>query len=186
MQGSCKSCYGDGVRQRRLENPEKQAALACRWQKVNSEKHNASVRRWYQKNKNEAKYVATKRRWIQENSGKKAATKRRWKKARYAADSNFRLLELCRSRIWSALKGKVKAQKTSELIGCSIEHLRLWLTFYFQPGMLWENYGDWHVDHIKPCASFDMSDPAQQRECFHYTNLQPLWAADNIRKGAKV
>jgi HNH endonuclease. len=53
--------------------------------------------------------------------------------------------------------------------------------------MSWDNYGrdGWHIDHIRPCASFDLTDPEQQRQCFHYTNLQPLWAADNIRKGAK-
>jgi len=52
--------------------------------------------------------------------------------------------------------------------------------------MTWSNYGKgWHIDHIKPCASFDLSNPEQQKICFHYTNLQPLWAIDNIKKGAK-
>ena len=53
----------------------------------------------------------------------------------------------------------------------------------FTEGMTVENYGLWHIDHIKPCALFDLTDPKQQEECFHYTNLQPLWAIDNIRKG---
>jgi hypothetical protein len=48
-----------------------------------------------------------------------------------------------------------------------------------------ENHGLWHVDHIRPCASFDLTDPEQQAICFHYTNLQPLWAIDNIKKGAR-
>ena len=51
--------------------------------------------------------------------------------------------------------------------------------------MTQKNYGEWHVDHIKPCASFDLTDPKQQEICFHYTNLQPLWAIDNIKKGSK-
>jgi len=76
-----------------------------------------------------------------------------------------------------------KISKTTELLGCSIEHLRLWLTFYFHPGMSWSNYGEWHIDHTKPCAKFDLTDPEQQRQCFHYTNLQPLWAGENFRKG---
>jgi hypothetical protein len=53
---------------------------------------------------------------------------------------------------------------------------------HFLPEMNWDNYGAWHIDHIRPCASFDLTDPEQQKQCFHYTNLQPLWAADNIRK----
>ena len=78
----------------------------------------------------------------------------------------------------------VKAAATLELLGCTPEHLRAYLEAQFEPGMSWENYGrdGWHVDHIRPCASFDLTDPAQQRECFHFANLQPLWAADNLAK----
>ena len=51
--------------------------------------------------------------------------------------------------------------------------------------MSWDNYGDWHVDHIRPCASFDLTNEDEQRICFHYKNLQPLWGPDNLEKGAK-
>jgi hypothetical protein len=57
----------------------------------------------------------------------------------------------------------------------------------FEPGMTWENYGRvWHVDHRFPCAAFDMGRAEEQKRCFHYLNLQPLFAEDNLRKGAKV
>jgi hypothetical protein len=79
-----------------------------------------------------------------------------------------------------------KSARTQELVGCSWDHLRLWLVFNFQPGMSLKNYGLWHVDHILPCSSFDLTDPAQQRACFHYTNLQPLWAKDNLAKSDKL
>lgn len=52
--------------------------------------------------------------------------------------------------------------------------------------MTWENYGEWHIDHIKPCASFDLNDPEQQKLCFHYTNLQPMWAKENQKKADKL
>ena len=51
--------------------------------------------------------------------------------------------------------------------------------------MTWDNYGEWHIDHIKPCCGFDLTDFEQQKKCFHYTNLQPLWAKDNITKNGK-
>ena len=52
--------------------------------------------------------------------------------------------------------------------------------------MSWENYGKWHIDHIIPCNIFDLTIPSQQEECFNWKNLQPLWAADNLRKGSKI
>ncbi len=52
--------------------------------------------------------------------------------------------------------------------------------------MSWENYGKWHVDHILPCASFDLGKPEEQFKCFNYKNLQPLWATDNLKKQAKI
>jgi len=55
----------------------------------------------------------------------------------------------------------------------------------FTDGMTWDNYGQWHLDHIRPCASFDLSDVEQRKACFHFTNLQPLWAKDNLIKGTQ-
>ena len=97
-----------------------------------------------------------------------------------------RLLQNMRTRIWGSLRGKSKSNKTKEIIGCSIEYLWSHLESMFSDGMTRENYGKWHVDHIKPCASFDLSDPEQQRECFNYKNLQPLWAEDNLKKWCRI
>jgi hypothetical protein len=72
------------------------------------------------------------------------------------------------------------------LLGCDVSQLWEHLESMFQEGMTKENYGKWHVDHIKPCASFDMYDPEQQKQCFHYSNLQPLWAEDNLIKGIRT
>lgn len=104
---------------------------------------------------------------------------------KYKEDLNFRLLTICRSRVTMALKGKIKSKCTLELIGGSVENLKKHLESQFTEGMSWENHGKWHIDHIRPCASFDFTDKEQQNECFHYTNLQPLWAKDNMSKSAK-
>ena len=79
----------------------------------------------------------------------------------------------------------IKAHKTEELVGCTWQELRDYLQSFFADGMSWENMGQWHIDHIRPCASFDLTEPEQQKECFHYTNLQPLWAEDNRTKSDK-
>lgn len=103
-------------------------------------------------------------------------------------DCNFRLAEALRSRIRRAIKRNSKTDKSLELLGCTPEFFISYLESKFLPGMSWENYGinGWHMDHIIPCNSFDLSDPEQQKICFHYTNLQPLWAEDNIRKSDRL
>jgi hypothetical protein len=113
------------------------------------------------------------------------AKQRERSKRRRKADINFRLTCLLRVRVCLALAGKLKAARTLELLGCTIEQLRAHLESLFLEGMSWDNHGEWEIDHIRPCASFDLTDPSQQRACFHYSNLQPLWWLDNIRKGAK-
>ena len=77
-----------------------------------------------------------------------------------------------------------KTTRTLVLLGCTINEGKAHLERQFADGMTWENHGlyGWHIDHIRPVASFDLTDPAQQAACFHYTNLQPLWAADNLAK----
>ena len=87
-----------------------------------------------------------------------------------------------------ALKNNNKTSKSLELLGSTIQEAREHLEKQFKEGMTWDNHGHkgWHIDHIIPCASFDLTDPEQQKKCFHYTNLQPLWAKENISKGSKI
>lgn len=103
-------------------------------------------------------------------------------------DVNFRLAGNLRSRLRRAMifgRG-AKSASTLQLLGCTVDELKVKLESRFQPGMTWDNYGEWHVDHIKPCASFDLTEPAQQLACFHFSNLQPLWALENLKKGARL
>lgn len=101
---------------------------------------------------------------------------------------NRRIKDALRLRVYLALKNVSKSAKTLALLGCTIDELRRHLETKFTPGMTWENYGvrGWHIDHIRPCASFDLTQPDEQRKCFNFANLQPLWAHDNMSKGARL
>lgn len=105
---------------------------------------------------------------------------------RESRDLEFKLMRYLRGRLWEALRRQNthKQVKTIELLGCSIQELRSYLESQFVEGMAWINHGKWHVDHIKPCAAFDLTLEEQQKQCFHYTNLQPLWAVDNLTKNS--
>lgn len=121
----------------------------------------------------------TKAREMRINSTQKAA----YIKKRRATDLQFKVRETLRSRIGAALRMRAKkAAKSADLLGCSIPELMRWIEGQFTEGMTWENYGQWHIDHKRPCASFNLLDPQEQRKCFHYRNLQPLWAVENHRK----
>lgn len=132
--------------------------------------------------KNSTIIQARNKRWRENNKESVKTTQRNYNRQRYQNDSSFRLEKQIRHRVRLALKGVAQSYRTLQLIGCSIEQLREWLEAQFEPGMTWKNHGEWHVDHIRPCASFDLSDPAQQKQCFNFTNLQPLWAEDNWTK----
>jgi hypothetical protein len=112
-------------------------------------------------------------------------------KRRYHSDVGFKMEKVLRTSLLQALRLHGNGQKTNsvlDLIGCTTEELVTHLEAQFKDGMSWENHAidGWHIDHKLPCASFDLSDPEQQKACFHYTNLQPLWAAENQSKGTKV
>jgi hypothetical protein len=103
-------------------------------------------------------------------------------------DPNFKVACSLRSYISTLIRnaGGNKTLKSVELLGCSIEQFRQHLEQQFVDGMGWDNYGEWHIDHIIPCSSFNLSILEEQKKCFHYTNTQPLWKIDNLRKGNRV
>jgi hypothetical protein len=143
---------------------------------------------WRQKNPDKVKEYAIKHtnKWRKENREIYLEKKRKWNKHLYENNINYKLGGLLRTRIWSSLKkqGLKKKDSTMSVVGCSKEELIKHLESQFKEGMSWENWSlnGWHIDHIRPCSSFDLSDPAQVKECFHYSNLQPLWAIENLKK----
>ncbi len=106
----------------------------------------------------------------------------------YNNNISFKLSELLRARLRHALKNNKKTTSVLELVGCSLEDLKSHLENKFELGMCWENHGlyGWHIDHILPCASFNLENVEEQCICFNYKNLQPLWATTNLSKGVST
>ena len=95
----------------------------------------------------------------------------------------FKIIHNTRVRINKALKHNYKKSSSKELLGCDLDFYKQYLENQFKKDMSWENYGVlWDIDHIKPCASFDLSLEEEQKKCFHYSNTQPLYKIDNQRK----
>ena len=127
------------------------------------------------------------RRVLREQEGRKATLFRAAKRMLGSRCPEERKLRraICR-RFQKAFKNRHLSAYVLQLCGCTLQELRLYLERRFLPGMTWNNYGlrGWHIDHVQPIASFILRDPAQVARCFHWSNLQPLWAADNLKKGA--
>lgn len=117
----------------------------------------------------------------------KKRDRKQYRKNKYHSDIHFKMAMILRARLNGAIKGQIKAGSAVRDLGCTLSAFIAHIESLFQPGMGWNNYGysGWHVDHIKPLASFDLSDPNQLKQACHYTNLQPLWSHDNFCKSNK-
>ena len=138
---------------------------------------------------NREKYNEQKRNYLNTYREKVNKRMRSYKKIRRAKDVDFKLRNVLSRRIQVALKRQFsdKAEKTIKLLGCTIQEARTHLEKQFQKGMNWSNYGtEWHIDHRIPCSSFNLSNIDDQKSCFNFTNLQPLWAKENMKKGNKI
>jgi hypothetical protein len=171
-------------RQWREKNKDKKREQDRLYKANHREEARIRSKKYYYQFKNTEKY----KKYHQIQRQLRNPQRRKKVKEQYQNNINFKLLIICRTRLYKALKNKHKIFHTIELFGCSINDLKRHLEQQFKNGMNWNNYGlkGWHIDHIKPCSSFDLTDPKQQKECFHYTNLQPLWAKDNLEKGNKL
>ena len=119
-------------------------------------------------------------------SGRATETAKAWQK-RQMDKPEFKIKKNLRGRIYVALKRGIKTATTMELLGCTIEEFKTHIESQFKEGMGWHNYKKdvWHLDHIKPCKLFDLTKESEQRACFHFSNMQPLWSIDNLIKGTK-
>ena len=167
-------------------NKEKRKASNKAWYEANKEKIKARSKAWYEANKEKKK--ASSKAWSEANKEEIKAYQKVYKKKRYKEDPVYRLLKNMRRGLCKVLSGKAKSSHTMEYVGMSPDELMNYLENKFTEGMTRDNYGKWHVDHIRPLASFDFTGPDREEQlhiAWSHTNLQPLWALDNIRKGAR-
>jgi hypothetical protein len=184
--GQCKTCY------KRDYNKK--------WNDAHKQERKLVAQVYYQTYKNELDAEAKLRNaarkeeiraysklYYQEHKDEVLAKAKVYKLEKFKTDINFRLKANLRSRLCAAVKNNQKGGSAVRDLGCSIEELKKHLESQFEPGMTWDNWSQdgWHIDHIKPLASFDLSDRAQFLEACRYTNLQPLWAEDNHKKSDK-
>ena len=168
----------------REKNKSKISAYRKEYNSKNSIAISKRYKKYYAENKD--KKAKQWKAWYAANKDKVHSYRNEYGKNRRKVDPTFRMIHNLRSGLRHAMKGTHKPKKTMELLGCTLEHLEYHLSAQFTEGMTLENYGKWHIDHIQPTSSFDHSDPEQVAICWHYTNFQPLWAEDNIRKSDTI
>jgi hypothetical protein len=180
LHNHCKSCQKECKAKYYAKNRKEEIRKANDWSKT--EKAKISRKKRYENRREEL--LEINRRIRKTPSARAAARKNQ--NERYHTDMNYRLAKNLRTRVRVALRGIAKSAKTKELLGCSFKELKIYIESKFEEGMSWENYGydGWHIDHIKPCAAFNLVDPEEQKQCFHYSNLKPLWAFENISKNS--
>jgi hypothetical protein len=131
--------------------------------------------------KEKGKRAAYYKIYQEENRKKLTNYKREWMNEKRETDVEFKIKMQLRHRVKESIRHGYKSAPTLELLGGSVEHTKAHLESLWEAGMTWDNWTNdgWHIDHIRPCASFDLTIPDQQRLCFNWRNLQPLWGLEN-------
>lgn len=164
----------DKIKQYRKENKDKQ--------KQYYEKNKGRICAWHKQYREENK--DKRKQYLEENRERI----NQHVKKRLLIDMQYKLTKRLRIRLWCALKNNQKTGSAVKDLGCSIPELKTYLEKQFQEGMSWKNWGNngWHIDHKIPLDSFDLTHRSQFLKAVHYTNLQPLWAFDNMSKHNKI
>ena len=175
------------------KHKKKHRKIAREYYIKNKQKMDESFKKWRQKNikhdRQRSREYYYKHREKMINAAAGYAKKNREKinnriKNKIKSDPTYKLKLTLQSRTSAALT-RYSSSAFEEFLGCTIQEARKHLESLFKPGMTWLNHGKWHIDHIKPVSSFDLRKKDQIYQCFNYRNLQPLWAKENLSKGAK-
>jgi hypothetical protein len=179
------------------ENGEKVRQYQREYNKKNNEKIKEKRKLYREKNKNTLSVlnIAWKKKHKKEVSAKNKEyrllhleDRRNWHKNRYKTNLQYKMMNILRKRLGNILYQNTKSGSALHDLGCSLEELKTYIEKQFTNGMTWENWSKygWHIDHIIPLSSFDLSDREQFKKAVHYTNLQPLWWNENLSKGARL
>ncbi len=181
----CKECSAEKSGEYGKSEIGRKSAQASREKARSTPEGREKHREYFREYSKRDTYKKVQKRYGQSEHGRKA--KNEYIKNRRKNDPHFDIKERCHRRIYRALKdsGIVKRTRTMELVGCSIPFLKQYIENQFKPGMSWE-LRNFHIDHIIPCAAFDLTDPEEQKRCFHYSNLQPLTEKENLEKNNKL
>ena len=181
LQSRCKGCYKDEAHKDQInawreDHREEIRVYRKAYHENYRDKSNAHSRAYHGAHKAEAR-----------------AYRKAHKEARSIYDKNRRRIDIqykiscyLRSRLRHALKNNQKSGSAVRDLGCTITELVINLEKQFKPDMTWENYGIWHIDHIRPLSSFDLTNRDHLLQACHFTNLQPLWGIENMAKGNRI
>lgn len=166
-------------------HPDKFKAEHKIWSSKNKLKLKASHAKYYKDNCQ--KLIQFAKTYYLNNKIKIREYDKLRRRKKYNSDPIFKLIALHRRRLARALKGKGKPTSSHLLLGCEIEIWKKHIENLWMTGMTWDNHGmyGWHIDHIKPLASFNFNNISEIYKAFHYSNTQPLWAKENLSKGSK-
>ena len=179
------------------KNKEKYRGYKKKWELENKEPAKLRRKDWENRNQEKIKIKRLKNKDKNKEYMKKYYEKNKYKlnpkqvayfRNRRNTNIQCKLSVNLRKRLYMALKTNCKRGSAVKNLGCSIEYFKQFIESKFQSGMTWNNYGQrgWHLDHIKPLSLFNLEDKSQFLEACNYTNYQPLWATDNIKKGNRI
>ena len=177
----------------------KRKASRLRYYYRNREKENARSKIYKERNKDELKEKrrmynlehqkensAYRKRYAEAHKKEIAIQKAKWHKKQMAENINYKLSAYLRNRATKATKRKTKVGSFVRDLGCSMGQFRLFVENQFEEGMTWDNYGKWHLDHVMPLSSFDLTKRAEFLTACNWLNYQPLWATNNLKKGSRA
>ena len=193
----CKACYKLRRKKKKADIPtsnitEKQCTTCNITKPIDKFKTNAksSDNYYYKCNDcwkpiewNKEKQKQSEKKYVDSHKDK---IKEKWKKQRKQINRRIRHSLNCRIGEMLHSQRTYKCNKTVTYIGCDIKFLKTWFEYLFEANMTWDNYGEWHIDHVIPCGSFNFENDTDQRQCFNWTNMRPCWKIENIKKSDKI